>query len=103
MIAEKVFSVLSNPMRLQILQWLKDPDLHFPPMEHLPEDEQGKGYVCVSVIQEKSGISQSTISQYLTLMKQAELLSSKRIGQWTYYRRDEKTIQDLAEYVSSEL
>ena len=97
---DAIFKVLSNPVRVQILNWLKDPDAHFPPMLHLPEEENGKGYVCVGMIHEKAGITQSTVSHYLNLMKQAELLSCKRIGQWTYYRRNEETIKQTADYVS---
>ncbi|WP_210411520.1 ArsR/SmtB family transcription factor [Oceanispirochaeta crateris] len=100
---EKIFKALSNPLRVQILYWLKDPKIHFPPMEHLPDDQKGKGYVCVSVIQEKSGITQSTISQYLQIMKEADLLRSHRIGQWTYYQRNEKIILEFAEYIKKDL
>lgn len=100
---EKIFKALSNPLRVQILSWLKEPDLHFPPMEHLPDDQKGKGYICVSVIQEKAGITQSTISQYLNIMKQADLLNSKRIGQWTYYCRNNETIESFADYIKNEL
>jgi len=100
---DKIFKALSNPLRVKIITWLKEPEIHFPPMEHLPDDQKGKGYICVSVIQDKSGISQSTISQYLNVMKEAELLCSKRIGQWTYYRRNEQTIKELADYIGNKL
>jgi len=98
---DAIFKVLANPVRVRLLSWLKDPDTHFPPMIHLPEEEQGKGYVCVGVIQEKSGVTQSTVSHYLNLMKQAELLSCTRIGQWTYYRRNEETLQKTADYIAN--
>ena len=98
---DAIFKVLANPVRVRILTWLKDPDTNFPPMTHLPEEEKGKGYVCVGVIQEKAGVTQSTVSHYLNLMKQAELLSCKRIGQWTYYRRNEETLQKTANYIAN--
>ncbi|WP_027183204.1 ArsR/SmtB family transcription factor [Desulfovibrio inopinatus] len=94
---------LGNPVRLNILKWLKEPDLYFPPMCHLPENEQGKGYVCVSAIQSKADITQSTTSSFLAMMKKAGLLESKRIGQWTYYRRNEAFIQELAQFIAHEL
>ena len=100
---EKIFKALSNPLRVQILSWLKEPEIHFIPMDHLPDDQKGKGYICVSVIREKAGITQSTISQYLSIMKEAKLLKIKRIGQWTYYRRNEETIQELAEFIGKEI
>lgn len=53
----------SNPVRVRILPWLKDPDAHFSRMIHLPEEEQGKGYLCVGAIQEKAGVTQSTAAE----------------------------------------
>ncbi|WP_203544666.1 helix-turn-helix domain-containing protein [Desulfovibrio sp. JC022] len=90
-------------MRLNILKWLKEPEIHFEKMEHLPEEEQGKGYVCVSLIKKKANITQSTTSSYLAILKKAGLLNCKRIGQWTYYQRNEEGIQQLAGFISSEL
>jgi len=103
MIIEEAFKALANPLRLKILQWLKEPEIHFAKMEHLPEEEQGKGYVCVSLIKEKAQITQSTTSSYLAILKKAGLLNSKRIGQWTYYQRDEENIQRLARFIATAL
>lgn len=100
---DAIFKVLANPLRIQILTWLKDPDHHFPVMIHLPEEEKGKGYVCVSVIQEKAGVTQSTTSHYLNLMKQADLLICKRIGQWTYYRRNKGVLKKTADFITEQL
>ena len=100
---ELIFKALSNPLRLQIFGWLKNADENFGQMCHLPEEERGKGYVCVGLIQEKAGATQSTISSYLSQMKQAGLLECKRIGQWTYYRRNEEAIQKLARHIETEL
>ena len=100
---EEIFKVLANPMRIQILQWLKEPDKHFPEMIHLPLKEQGKGYVCVSIIQQKANITQSTISHYLGMLNEVDLLSSKRIGKWTYYRRNEERLKELANFISEKL
>ena len=59
--------------------------------------------VCVGSIQEKLGISQSTVSHYLDLMQRSGLLESARFGKWTYYRRNEANIQALAEFIKTEL
>jgi DNA-binding transcriptional ArsR family regulator len=37
------------------------------------------------------------------MMLRCGLLESKRCGKWTYYRRNEKTIQELARYIGTEL
>lgn len=95
-----VFKALGNEMRLRILRWLKDPHANFSPQ---PIGDFDKDGVCVSFIQEKSGLSQSTVSQYLNLMERAGLVRSKRIGQWTYYSRDEASLARLAETIGKDI
>ncbi len=51
----------------------------------------------------KAKASQSTVSHYLNLMQNAGLLESVRYGQWTYYRRNEEVIQQIAEYFKTEI
>ncbi|MBB1268445.1 helix-turn-helix transcriptional regulator [Shewanella sp. SR44-3] len=86
-----VIKALGNPMRMQILNWLKAPKQNFPVESQLVDaDVDG---VCVSIIQEKSGLSQSTISVYLATLQRAGLVNAKRIGPWTYYQRDEQNIK----------
>lgn len=85
---DKILSALNNPVRRQILAWLKDRS-NFPPA--LPE-HAGLDGVCVGYIQDKANLSQSTVSTYMRLLKDAGLVVSERHGQWTFYRRDEKAI-----------
>jgi DNA-binding transcriptional ArsR family regulator len=95
-----VFKALSNPTRLRILGWLKDPVAHFPPQGDHPPEEYG---VCVKNIQEKAGVSQSTASQFMASLQRAGLVTSRRVGQWTYYKRDEDRIAELARVLQTEL
>jgi ArsR family transcriptional regulator len=39
----------------------------------------------------------------MALLRQAELVISTRIGKWTYYRRNEKTIAAFARYANNTL
>lgn len=94
-----VFKALSNPTRLRILGWLRDPVAHFPPQDHPPE-EVG---VCVKHIQHKADVSQSTASQFMAVLQRAGLVTSQRIGQWTHYKRDEQRIAELATRLKTEL
>lgn len=99
-----VFKALANEKRLQILDWLKEPEKYFPPQGlHIPEGDSFDKSVCVGSIQDKAGISQSTVSHYLDIMQRAGLLESARYGKWTYYRRNEENIQKLADYIREEL
>ncbi|QZT34662.1 helix-turn-helix domain-containing protein [Caldalkalibacillus thermarum TA2.A1] len=96
----EVFKALSNETRLQILQWLKNPEVHFPKPPNANIREDG---VCVSDIQKKVGMSQSTVSLYLSMLQNAGLIKAKRIGQWTYYKRDEENIKKMIELLSRDL
>jgi DNA-binding transcriptional ArsR family regulator len=94
-----IIKALSNPTRLQIMLWLKDPRVHFPTQERDPEAFG----VCVSIIQEKVGLSQSTVSLYLTALQRANLVTSQRLGPWTYYRRNDNTIAQFVEQIGASL
>jgi ArsR family transcriptional regulator len=87
----EIFKALSNPTRLQILRWLGDPAANFAPQDD-PAEEVG---VCVKQIQEKAGISQSTASQFMGTLQRAGLVSSHRIGRWTYYKRENERLGEL--------
>ncbi|SHI40661.1 ArsR/SmtB family transcription factor [Aquimarina spongiae] len=91
----EINKALSNPTRLDILRWLKDPEANFPPHQELGHFDDG---VCGQYIQDKSGLSQPTISHYLSGMHKAGLLITTRHGKWTYFKRNEKMI---AEYLNS--
>lgn len=97
-----IFKALSNETRLNILEWLKDPEASLGPdcNSHCPEL---KGYACVGTIKDRSGLSQSVISGYLSTLQQAGLVKSERREKWTYYARNEETIAEFARYVGKEL
>ncbi len=90
----EIFKALSNKTRLEILQWLKEPEMHFP------VQEEG---VCVGLIQKKAGLTQSTISEYLSILQRAGLVEATRVGQWTYYKRNEQAFEKLKELISTTL
>lgn len=96
----KIFKSLSNEARLQILEWLKDPSAHFEPQDGIDLVEVG---VCVSQITDKLNMTQSTTSQYLSILQKAGLIESTRLGKWTYYKRDEEAIRNLGISIQTEL
>lgn len=41
---------------------------------------------------ERCGLSQSTVSSHLAVLQRAGLVTTRRVGQWVFYRRNEETI-----------
>lgn len=98
-----ILKAINNPVRMNILHWLKDPKNNFNLDKQLESvDAQIEG-VCVSIIQEKCGLSQSTISSYLATLQRANLVISKRIGSWTYYKRNDEQIESFIEELRAQL
>jgi DNA-binding transcriptional ArsR family regulator len=98
-----IIKALSNETRFNILEWLKEPDIHFGPQSHMPVTCDFEGGICVGSIAEKAGLAQSVISSYLVKMQKSGLLESIRHCQWTYYRRNEEGIQQFKDYIQKDL
>lgn len=95
--AHQILKALANPARAEILKWLKSPATHFSAQEH--PLEMG---VCANQF-ERSGLSQSTVSSHLNILQRAGLLTTRRVGQWAFYRRNEQTIREFLAYLDKEL
>ncbi len=91
---------LANERRLQILEWLRDPEAHFPPQVDGDLVEDG---VCGVLIAAKLEVSQPTISEHMKILTQAGLVRSKRIKKWTFYKRDEVRIAAVKRDIQSQL
>ncbi|NOT07273.1 MAG: winged helix-turn-helix transcriptional regulator [Gemmatimonadales bacterium] len=89
---------LANERRLQILEWLQDPEAHFPPQA---DGDLVKDGVCGIFIAEKLGVSQPTASEHLKVLSQAGLLRPTRIKQWTFYKRDETRIRAVKKEIAA--
>lgn len=87
---------LANERRLRILAWLKDPEAHFPPQV---DGDLVKDGVCGVFIAEKLGVSPATVSEHLKVLSRAGLVRSKRIKQWTFYKRNELQIRKIKEAI----
>jgi DNA-binding transcriptional ArsR family regulator len=64
----KLFSALSHPARIRIIAELRD------------------GELCVNSLQDKLGISHSSVSQHLSLMRAHNLIKERRAGRNVFYR-----------------
>lgn len=85
---------LSSPVRLQIMEWLRDPRSHFPPQRDGDLVEDG---VCVNFITAKLGLSQPSASVHMKMLASANLVRPKRIKQSIFYKRNEEAIRSLQE------
>lgn len=93
----EIIKALANPVRRDILHWLKEPEKHFADQEH--PLELG---VCAGRF-ERCGLSQSTVSTHLAVLQGAGLVSTRRLGQWVFYRRNEAVIAAFLAYMRDEL
>ena len=79
------FSILSEPMRLRILNLLRD------------------GEKCVQELVEATETSQANVSKHLKLMLQAGILTRRSEGTSAYYRVEDELIFDLCNLVCDRL
>lgn len=95
----EALKALANPVRLQIVNWLRDPESEFADWE--PVADRAEVGVCALHIQEKSGLTQSTISSYMITLERAGLVRSTRVGKWTHYRRDEDRLRQVGNAIGA--
>ncbi|MGH3588930.1 MAG: ArsR/SmtB family transcription factor [Pseudonocardia sp.] len=82
---------LANDRRLLVLDWLRDPEAHFPPQV---DGDLVRDGVCSLFIAEKLGVSQPTCGEHLKVLSRAGLVRGTKIKQWVFYRRDEERIAE---------
>lgn len=84
-----MLKALASPVRLAVLDYLKDPVGNFPPQ--VDGDPIADG-ICADFLRDKLGIAAATASRHLTLLTECGLLIATRKKGWTFYRRDEAAI-----------
>ena len=95
---DDIIKALSHPVRREILAWLKDPAKEFPDQHHSTENG-----VCAGQIDQRCGLSQSTVSAHLATLQRAGLITSQKVGQWHFFKRNEDTIQAFLTHMSQAL
>jgi DNA-binding transcriptional ArsR family regulator len=95
---DDIIKALAHPVRREILAWLKDPRVCFPDQDHSLEHG-----VCAGQIDQRAGLSQSTISAHLATLQRAGLITSKKVGQWHFFKRNEDAIQAFLQEMNKQL
>lgn len=93
----EAMKALAHPMRIEFLAWLKQPDEHF--VSRTAEKAIG---VPAGQFQ-RSGLSQSAVSQHLSVLHRAGLVITQRIGSQVLYARDEGNIDQLKSWLAERI
>src|SRR5437016_3242814 len=95
---DAIHKALANPVRRSILAWLKEPDRFFSGQEY----PLSLG-VCAKMIDRRAELSQSTVSAHLSSLASCRLVTTKRVGQWIFFKRDEAVIQAFINHMNTGL
>ncbi|MBC7943565.1 metalloregulator ArsR/SmtB family transcription factor [Candidatus Saccharibacteria bacterium] len=82
---EEVFKVLANQKRLEIIQLLSGRELS------------------VSQMVEMLGLTQSNLSQHLSLLRKTKVVTSRRDGQTIYYQLSDQRMSDALDMIKDVL
>lgn len=99
MLDADLIKALANEKRLLVLEWLRDPEAHFPPQR---DGDLLRDGVCSLFIADKLGVSQPTCGEHLKVLGRAGLIRGKKIKQWVFYQRDEERIARAKELLGSD-
>jgi DNA-binding transcriptional ArsR family regulator len=94
-----LLKALGSDKRLLILDWLRDPEAHFPPQR---DGDLVRDGVCALFIAEKLGVSAPTCGEHLKLLTHAGLIRGTKIKQWVFYKRNEDRIAEAKETLASD-
>ncbi|NRB17858.1 ArsR/SmtB family transcription factor [Parasedimentitalea psychrophila] len=85
---------LANPQRAQIMDWLLDPTVHFPPQRDGDLVQDG---VCVGAITDKTTLTQPTVTSHMKMLDAAGLVTSKKIKNWVFYKADLDALDHISQ------
>ena len=85
---------VADPARLKILRLLKEKG----------QCSIGKAVgMCACDVQDHVNLSQPTISHHMAILRKAGLVLAEKHGLWMWYRRNEKSLKELGQAMSSKL
>ncbi len=90
----QTLAALADPMRQRILKVLKQKGCC-----SLGKPEG----MCACDIEARVGLSQPTVSHHMAVLTKAGLVEAEKLGQWMWYRRNEKGLAAFREALAKEL
>lgn len=84
-----LLKALACESRLQILEYLKHPSHHFPPVEGFDLDVDG---VWNKLIARKLEITQESVTLHMDWLVETGLVTRRKVGTRCFYKRDEQAI-----------
>jgi ArsR family transcriptional regulator len=89
-----VLSAIADPTRRRILSLLKE--------KGCCSIEKAVG-LCACDIEAKVELSQPTVSHHMKILTKAGLVEAEKIGQWMWYRRNEKNLREALNSLREEV
>ena len=90
-----IFKALASSHRRAILEMLSDSESEVGKTCCAPEE------VCACKISDRLGLSASTTSHHMSVLKQAGLVTARKDGLWTYYSLRRAALAAAAEELKS--
>ena len=89
-----VLQAISDPTRRKILGMLKE--------KGCCSIDRSVG-LCACDIESRVELSQPTISHHMKILTRAGLVEGTKVGQWMWYRRNEKALRDALHALTEEV
>lgn len=83
-----VLKVIAEPTRLRLLSLVA---------AHQDSEE------CICNLTDVVGLSQPTVSHHMAVLRDAGLVEAEKVGQWMWYRRNERALRELARALNDEV
>jgi hypothetical protein len=94
----ELVKALANDKRLLVLEWLRDPEAHFPP-------QRDGDLISDGSVRSSSQTSSASAANLWRASEGAQpgwLIHGKKIKQWVFYQRDENRIAEAKELLGSD-
>ena len=91
---DRVLQAIADPTRRRILQTLR--------VRGACSIGKDVG-LCASDIEQRIPLSQPTISHHMSILKKAGLVEAQKLGQWMWYRRNDRALRQFAKMLRHSL